>query len=216
MTPLMHHGSRRATLARLALGAIALPASGVLLGCDQARSLLGRTDDFRGIDVTGADYGKDFRLHDADGRLRTLADFRGQVVQLYFGFTQCPDVCPTALSRAVEAKRLLGADGARFQVVFVSVDPERDRPELLREYMAAFDPRFVALRPSPDELKQTAADFKIYYQAVPTGSGYTMDHSAQSYLFDTQGRLRLVLRHEQGAADYAYDIKRLLHASPDA
>ena len=119
-------------------------------------------------------------------------------------------MCPTALTRAVETKRLLGPDGDQLQVIFVTVDPERDTPEILREYMAAFDPSFVALRGDAERLKQTAAEFKVFYRQVPTGSSYTMDHTALSYIFDVQGRLRLALRHEQTAQDYAHDIALLL------
>lgn len=165
---------------------------------------------FRGIDITGAPYGRGFQLLDADGKQRTLTDFRGQHVLLYFGFVQCPDVCPTALTRAVETRRLLGARGEQLQVVFITVDPERDTPEVLKSYVAAFDPSFVALRPTPEQLKTTAAEFKAYYKAVPTGSSYTMDHSALSYIFDVEGRIRLALRHEQTAQDYAHDIGLLL------
>ena len=197
----------RRRLLRATAAAAALPA---LTACDKLGQTLGLSEGFRGMDITGADYGRDFSLLDAHGQRRTLADFRGKVVQLYFGFTQCPVVCPTALVKAIETKRLLGADGERYLVVFITVDPERDTPELLAEYITAFDPAFVALRPTPDELKKTAADFKIYYRAVPTGSSYTMDHSAQAYLFDPQGRLRVMLRHDQTAQDYAHDVKLLL------
>ncbi|QTD47493.1 SCO family protein [Ottowia testudinis] len=200
----MVQGRRR--MLRAALGACA--AAG-LAACDKL-NLPQAGQSFRGIDITGAPYGRDFKLPDADGKERTLADFRGKLVLLYFGFVQCPDVCPTALTRAVETRRLLGADGERLQVVFITVDPERDTPEVLKAYMAAFDPSFVALRPSPEQLKATAAEFKAYYKAVPTGSSYTMDHSALSYIFDAQGRLRLALRHEQTAQDYAHDIALLM------
>lgn len=168
------------------------------------------TLDFKGLDVTGVDYGKDFLLTDFDRRERTLADFKGKVVMLYFGFVQCPDVCPTALARAVETKRLLGADGDRLQVIFVTVDPERDSAEVLKSYMAAFDPTFLALYGDAQRTRKTADDFKVYYKKVPTGGSYTMDHSAMSYVFDTEGRLRVVLRHAQTAADYAHDIALLL------
>jgi protein SCO1/2 len=166
--------------------------------------------DFKGFDVTGVDYGKDFLLTDFDGRERTLADFKGKVVMLYFGFVQCPDVCPTALARAVETKRLLGADGDRLQVIFVTVDPERDSAEVLKSYMAAFDPTFLALYGDAQRTRKTADDFKAYYKKVPTGGSYTMDHSAMSYVFDPDGQLRVVLRHAQTASDYAHDIALLL------
>jgi protein SCO1/2 len=181
---------------------------GLLAGCS-------RGDDrtapvFKGMDITGASYGQDFRLTDFDGRERTLADFKGQAVLLYFGFVQCPDVCPTALARAVEVKRLLGAQGERLQVIFVTVDPERDSPAVLKDYMAAFDPTFLALQGSAQRTRETADHFKVYYKKIPTGSSYTMDHSAMSYVFDPASHLRLVMRHEQTAQDYAHDIAQLL------
>jgi protein SCO1/2 len=165
---------------------------------------------FHGLDLTGASYGRDFRLLDAQGRERSLADFRGKVVLLYFGFTQCPDVCPTALSRAVEVKTLLGAEGERLQVIFVTIDPERDTPQVIQPYVAAFDPSFLGLYGDAQRTREIAAEFKVFYQKVPTGGSYTMDHSTLSYVFDPQGRLRLALRHEQNAQDYAQDLQRLL------
>lgn len=145
------------------------------------------------------------------GHLRTLSDFKGKVVMLYFGFVQCPDVCPTALSRASQVMQQLGPElGARVQVIFVTVDPDRDTPELLREYMAAFDARFLALYGDAAQTKATADEFKAFYRQVPTGSSYTMDHSAVTYLFDPQGGLRVVLRHEQTTDDYTADIRALL------
>jgi len=189
---------------------LALALSALLSACS-------RSDDpaspkFKGLDITGVDYGKDFLLTDFDGRERRLGDFKGRVVMLYFGFVQCPDVCPTALTRAVETKRLLGADGERLQVIFVTVDPERDSAEILKAYMAAFDPSFLALHGNAERTRETAANFRVYYRKIPTGSSYTMNHSAMSYVFDTQGRLRVVLRHEQTAVDYAHDIALLLKA----
>ena len=173
-----------------------------------------RADDgavaFRGLDLTGAPYGQDFRLIAPDGRERTLADFRGKAVLLYFGFTQCPDVCPTALIRAAEAKRLLGPLGERLQVIFVTIDPERDVAVVLRDYTAAFDPTFLGLHGDAQSTRETAEHFKVYFRKVPTGGSYTMDHSTLSYAFDPQGRLRLALRHEQNAQDYAHDLRLLL------
>ncbi|MDR2127698.1 MAG: SCO family protein [Burkholderiaceae bacterium] len=209
---------RRRALARLALLALAAAS---LMACERAGSPQTARGGgapgkqaFRGIDITGAAWGQDFRLRDTDGNYRQLADFRGKAVLLYFGFTQCPDVCPTALVRAAEVKQLLGEQGARLQVLLVTVDPERDTPEILRSYVTAFDPDFMALRGDAAELKKTAADFRIYYKKVPTGSSYTMDHSAQAYVFDAQGKLRLSLRHEQTAQDYAHDIALLLGQPP--
>lgn len=165
---------------------------------------------FRGLDLTGAPYGRDLRLTDGDGRERTLADFKGKAVLLYFGFVQCPDVCPTALIRAAEVRKLLGAQGDKLQVIFVTVDPARDTPEVIKAYTAAFDPSFIGLYGDARRTRETADEFKVYYKQVPTGSSYTMDHSALSYVFDPQGRLRLAMRHEQTAADYAHDIRQVL------
>ena len=165
---------------------------------------------FHGNDVTGASFGKDFRLTDPDGKERTLADFRGQAVAVFFGYTQCPDVCPTALSRAVEVKRLLGKDAERLQVIFITVDPERDTPEVLKAYTAAFDPSFLGLYGTPQRTAETAKEFAAMYRKVPTKSSYSMDHTASSYIYDPQGRLRLQLAHALGAPEYAADIRTLL------
>lgn len=168
------------------------------------------TPAFNGIDMAGADHGRDFRLQDPDGRTRTLADFQGQAVLLFFGFTQCPDVCPTALARAAQAKALLGAQGGRLQVIFVTVDPERDTPQVLKAYTAAFDARFLGLYGSLDETAELARNFKAHYKKVPTGTSYTMDHTALSYVYDPAGKLRLVLKHDQTAEQVAQDLRRLL------
>jgi protein SCO1 len=167
---------------------------------------------FRGVDITGADYAQGWTLTDQDGQPRTLKDFAGKVVVVFFGYTQCPDVCPTALQEMVETKQLLGADGAKLQGIFITVDPERDTPELLKAYMANFGPDFVALRPTPEQLPQVTKDFKIYYKKVEgkTPTSYTMDHSAGSFTFDPQGRVRLYNRHASGAAALAEDARILL------
>lgn len=172
---------------------------------------------FTALNITGASYAQDFRLTDAHGQIRSLQDFRGKVVVVFFGFTQCPDVCPTALQELVEAKQLLGADGERLQGIFVTIDPERDQPALLQAYMANFDPSFVALRPTPAELPALAKAFKIYYKKVdgPTPTSYTMEHSAGSYLYDPDGKLRLYARHASGASALAGDVRRLLQVRPD-
>ena len=170
---------------------------------------------FRGIDITGADYAQTLSLTDAQGQPRTLADFRGKVVVVFFGYTQCPDVCPTSLNELAQAKRLLGADGARLQGVFVTVDPQRDTAPLLQAYMANFDPSFVALVPTPEELAAVAKHFKIYYKKVDgkTPTSYTMDHSAGSYVYDPQGRVRLYVRYGAGAEALAQDVATLLKTS---
>ena len=170
---------------------------------------------FTGIDITGADYATGFSLTDHNGQPRTLADFKGKVVVIFFGFTQCPDVCPTSMTEMAQAKQLLGADGERLQGLFVSIDPERDTPEIMKAYMAAFDPSFLALYAKPEELPEVAKSFKIYYKKVVGSSpeAYTMDHSAGSYVYDPQGRVRLYHRYGTGAQALADDVKKLLAGS---
>jgi protein SCO1/2 len=167
---------------------------------------------FRSIDITGADYAQGFTLTDQWGQERRLSDFKGKVVVVFFGYTQCPDVCPTSLQELAETKRLLGKDGDKLQGVFVTVDPERDTAELLKTYMTNFDPSFVAFVPTQAQLAQVAKDYKVYYKKVDgkTPTSYTMDHSAGSYIYDTQGRIRLYSRYGAGAATLAADIKALL------
>ena len=171
---------------------------------------------FNGIDVTGADYAKGFTLTDHNGQSRSLSDFKGKVVVLFFGYTQCPDVCPTSMTELAEVKRLLGADADKLQGVFVTLDPARDTTELLKAYMANFDPTFLAFVPTADELPVVAKQFKIYYKKVDgqTPTSYTMDHSAGSYVYDTQGNLRLYSRYGSGAQVLAQDIQTLLKTTP--
>ena len=170
---------------------------------------------FKSTDVTGASFAQDLRLKDHLGNLRTMKDFKGKIAVVFFGFTQCPDVCPTSMTTMAEVKRLLGAQGDQLQVLFITVDPERDTQALLKEYMANFDPSFIALRPEPDELKDVAAGFKIYYKKVPgsTPTSYTMDHSAGKYIFDTEARVRLFSAYGTDAATIASDIQILLSAA---
>ena len=167
---------------------------------------------FKGVDITGADYARDFALADPNGQTRTIRDFAGKVVVVFFGYTQCPDVCPTTLQELLEVRRMLGADGEKLQAVFITVDPERDTPELLKAYMANFDPSFVALRPTSEQLQPLLKDFKMYAKPVAgkTATSYTMDHSAQSYIYDPQGRLRLYSRYGSGAQAVADDARLLL------
>lgn len=177
-----------------------------LSGCERT------PPSYHAIDLTGADFGRTFALQDPDGRTRTLGDFKGRYVMLFFGFTQCPDVCPTALTRAVEVRQLLGADAQKLQVLLVTVDPERDTAEVLRNYTAAFDPGFIALSGDLPSTETVAREFKIHYAKVPTGGSYTMDHTALTYLLDPQGRLRLAVRHEQSAQQVADDLRTLMRA----
>ena len=167
---------------------------------------------FKSIDLTGADYAKDFALPDQNGKTRSIKDFAGKVVVVFFGFTQCPDVCPTSMAELAGIKKSLGVDGDKLQGVFISVDPERDTPEILKAYMGNFDPTFLALRPSPEQLPVVAKDFKIYYKKVEgrTASSYSMDHSAGNYVYDTQGRLRLYNRYGSGVDGLTSDIRLLL------
>lgn len=186
----------------------AAAAALALAGCGE-----GGKPAFRGIDLTGADYAQDFALIDHNGQPRTLKDYRGKIVVIFFGYTQCPDVCPTSLSELVAAKKLLGPDGDKLQGLFVTVDPERDTPEVLKAYMANFDPSFVALyAESADRLAEVARHYKVYYKKVEgkTPTSYTMDHSAGMYIYDTQGRLRLYARYGSGAEALAADIRLLL------
>ena len=166
---------------------------------------------FASIDVTGAGYAKDFELTDHNGKVRHLSDFAGKVVVMFFGFTQCPDVCPTSMTELAEVKKALGADGDKLQALFVTVDPERDTPEVLKGYMANFDPTFLALYTSPEKLVTLAKDYKIYYKRVDgkTPTSYSMDHSAGSYVYDTQGRLRLFTRYGTGPKPRTEDIRLL-------
>lgn len=170
---------------------------------------------FASIDITGADYARDFALTDHNGQARSLKDFQGKVVVVFFGFTQCPDVCPTSMAELAEIKKMLGADGARLQGLFVTLDPERDTGAVLKAYMANFDPGFLALRPELEKLPQLAKDFKIFYKKVEgkTPGSYTLDHSAGSYVYDTTGKVRLYSRYGSGAPALASDIRLLLKSS---
>jgi len=205
-TPTKPVHSRRGWLAS-ALSCGVVLSAGWLAACGDNKPA------FSGIDITGADYAKGFDLTDHNGQKRTLADFKGKVVVLFFGYTQCPDVCPTSMAELAEVKRLLGADGERLQGLFVSVDPERDTPEIMKAYMANFDPTFLALYDTPQGLPELAKAFKVYYKKVdgPTPTSYTMDHSAGSYVYDPEGRVRLYHRYGSGAQALAGDVKRLLN-----
>lgn len=199
--------SKRNTLKLIASGALLAGVIGILSACSDSKP------QFAAIDVTGADYAKDFQLTDHNGQPRSLQDFRGKIVVLFFGYTQCPDVCPTSMTELAEVKKLLGADGEKLQGLFVTVDPARDTPELLKAYMANFDPTFLALyAASPEKLAALAKDYKVYYKKVEgkTPTSYTMDHSAGSYIYDTDGKLRLYTRYGSGAPAMASDIKLLL------
>jgi protein SCO1 len=175
-------------------------------GCD-------RGPQFRSTDITGAPYGHTLELTDHTGKPRRLEDFRGKAVVLFFGFTRCPDICPTTLADIAQAVKSLGADAERVQVLMVSVDPERDTPEALAKYVTAFDPRFVALRGDLEATKKVAGEFKIFFEKAKSGDSYTVNHSAQSYVIDPQGRLRLLVRHDRIGSDLAPDLRTILQGA---
>lgn len=178
----------------------------LLAACDSG------APNFKSTDITGAQYGTTLELVDHHGKSRRLEDFRGKVVVLFFGFTHCPDVCPTTLADMAQAMRALGADADRVQVLFVSVDPERDTQDALAKYVPAFDARFLGLRGDLEATRRVAKEFKVYFEKRPgkTPGEYSIDHSAQSYVIDPEGRLRLFVRHERIAQDLAPDLRRLL------
>jgi protein SCO1/2 len=186
--------------------AAAVAVVAALAGCGQD------APKFRASDVTGTTYGRDFRLTDHTGKARSLADFRGKVVVLFFGYTHCPDVCPTTLAELAETMKRLGRDADRVQVLFATVDPERDTRELLAQYVPAFNPSFLGLYGDAEATARTAQEFKILYQKQPgrTPGSYTMDHSAGSFLFDPQGRLRVYVGYGQGPDVFTHDIRELL------
>lgn len=181
----------------------------VLGGCDA----LNKGPSFKSIDITGTkEYASDFRLTDQNGQVRTLADFRGKVVTIFFGYLNCPDFCPTHLMRQKEVLKLLGSDASKLQTLFVTVDPARDSQEALKAYMKAFDPGFLGLRGTPEEVDAVARAFKAFYRRVPVegSSSYSMEHTTITLAFDPLGRLRLAIRHELPAADVAADLKQLM------
>ncbi|MBX6317635.1 SCO family protein [Pigmentiphaga sp.] len=184
---------------------VAAVASLALAACEKAPS-------FHSTDVSGADLGADLSLPDFDGRPRALQDFKGKVLVVFFGFVQCPDVCPTTLADLAQVKAQLGPDGDRLQVVFVTVDPERDTPEILKAYVTQFDPSFLGLRGDPEATARVAKSFRVFYAKVPgkEPGSYTMDHTAGIYIYDPEGRLRLFARHNTGVDALASDIKQLL------
>jgi len=185
------------TICSLALAAVLLP------GCDGGPR-------FKSTDITGADYGKTLELTDQTGRVRRLEDWRGKVVVLFFGFTHCPDVCPTTLADLAQAMKSLGPDAERVQVLFVTVDPERDTPDVLGKYVGAFDPRFLGLYGDAAATQRAAREFKVFYEKRKTADGYSVDHSGQTYVIDAQGRLRLFVRPDRLASDLPEDLKTLL------
>lgn len=188
-----------------------LGAGSLLAACSRSKPA-----EFNSVDITGIDYARDFRLTDFNGQQRTLADFKGDAVAIFFGYTQCPDVCPTTMMELKQAKQLLGDDGERLQVLFITVDPERDTPEVLREYMRGFDPAFVGLSAESEAaLDQLVMNFKIFYEKVEGDdpAHYTVDHTAATYVYDPEGRVRLFVRYGADPREVASDIRQLLNGA---
>ena len=181
----------------------------VLVACGQAGP------QFKNVDITGADFGKDFQLYDHTGKVRQMADFRGKVVVLFFGYTHCPDVCPTTMGELALVMKELGNDAGQVQVLFVTLDPERDTQALLAQYVPAFNPAFLGLYGDAAATLLTAKAFRIFYEKQPgkTPDSYTLDHTAASYVFDREGRLRLFVRYGQNGSDLVKDIRQLLAAN---
>jgi protein SCO1/2 len=197
---------KRTAIQRIAQYALFAGAAGLMAACSPQQAA------FSSVDVTGAEYAKGFELTDHNGQVRHLTDFAGKVVVMFFGYTQCPDVCPTSMAELAGIKKALGKDGDRLQGLFVTVDPQRDTPEVLKGYMANFDPTFLALSAPPDKLAELAKEYKIYYKRVEgkTPSSYTMDHSAGSYVYDTKGQLRLFTRYGSDPKGLIEDVRILL------
>jgi protein SCO1/2 len=203
---------RRNLVRRCLLLALPVALTG-MAGCEPSGPSAAKVA-FRGVDITGADYARNLSLPDQNGQPRSLTDFKGKVVVVFFGYTQCPDVCPATMAELAQIKKAMGKDGDRIQGVFVSVDPERDTPEILKSYMGSFDPSFVALRGTVDQTKAAAKEFKVFFGKVPgkTEGSYTVDHTAGSFVFDTAGKVRLFVRYGSGAEALAADLKALLAA----
>ena len=187
----------------------------IVLGCGDKSSGAAAKASFRSIDITGAEYARKLELPDAEGKPRNLGEFKGKVVVVFFGYTQCPDVCPTTMAELSQVKRSLGADGERLQGIFVTVDPERDTGVVLKAYADNFNAGFIGLRGNAEQTQQAAREFKVFFAKVPgkTESTYTIDHTAGSYIFDPQGRIRLFSRHGAGPKALEDDIRALLRES---
>jgi len=198
---------------------LALSGAVGLAGCDGAGpgpASGAPKASYTAMDISGAGYAHELKLPDFDGHMRSLDEFKGKVVFVFFGFTQCPDVCPTTMATLAEVRRRLGADGTRLQGLFVTIDPDRDTPEVLKAYVRSLDETFLGLRGDATQTRDTAAEFKVYYQKVPTkdGKSYTMDHTAGAYIFDTQGRIRLFSRYGESPDALTKDIRQLLAEDP--
>lgn len=194
------------------LTAATLTACDRLSGLNPSMAASSPGAGFKGLDITGAEYGKKLLLPDTEGRQRSLEEFKGKVVVIFFGYTQCPDVCPTTLGEVAEVRKRLGADGQRLQAIFVSVDPERDTADVLRAYVRSFGDDNIALRGDTQLTAEMARDFKVFYTKEPgkTPTSYTVNHTAASYLYDPQGRLRVYSRYGSGPDAVLHDVQQLL------
>lgn len=197
-----HHFSRRQVVAGLSM----LSMGGLLAGCGNSNVLPFK----HGKDMSNQILGRNFKLRDVDGNVKSLSSFRGYMPMVFFGFTQCPAICPTALARAAQIKKLMGADAPIFQVIFITLDPERDTPQVIDKYVKAFDPGFVALSGTLEETAETAKEFGVFYEKVPLGDSYTISHTATSYVYDSRGVLRLSLGHKLTAQQCTEDLLTLM------
>lgn len=200
------------TMKSIALCAVFIRATALFFIIFSLSACSEKAAQFKSIDITGADYAKNFSLPDVNGQTKTMADFKGKIPIVFFGFAQCPDVCPTTMAEISEVKKSLGKEGEKVTAIFITVDPERDTPQVLKAYMESFDPSFTALRGSAEQVTQLAKDFKVYFKKVEgkTATSYTFDHTAASFVFDTEGKLRLYTRYGMGAKALADDLKILL------
>lgn len=201
-------GLNRRALLGAAAAACAVP---LLAGCDRRQT----PEPFHSVDMTGAQYAQRLQLPDADGRMRSLDDFKGKVIVVFFGYVHCPDVCPVTMGELSQVKKQLGADGDRVQGVFVTVDPARDTPDLLKSYVTAFDPSFVALRGSKEQTDAATREFRVFVEQVPgkKPGEYTVNHVAGSFIFDAQGRIRLFTRYGMPQPELAADLRRLVQGA---
>lgn len=210
-----NHSLRRRFLSRLGAGTVIGLSACWIVACNQVNSA--QRLPFKALDVSGASYAQALSLPDTDGRIRSLTEFKGQVIFVFFGYVQCPDVCPTTMNDLAQAKLLLGSQGDRVQGIFVTLDPARDTAEVLRAYTQQFDPSLIALRGTAAQVAEAARSFKIVSEQIPgaTPDTYTLNHTAAAYAFDPQGRVRLYIKYGTTPADMAHDFKLLLDdASP--
>jgi protein SCO1/2 len=190
---------------------LALVVSALLAGCGGDAP---QAPKFTLTDVTGAGFGRELNLTDHNGKPRTLADFRGKVVTVFFGFTHCPDVCPTTLAEMAQVMKELGADADKLQVLFITVDPERDTPQVLKQYVPSFHPAFIGLYGDAEATARTAKEFKVFVQKQPVkDGGYSVDHGAGTFILDRDGKLRLFAQYGLGPTALVHDIRILLRAS---